>query len=341
MDKIDIYEIIGNIISLINSETFESTIPNLSASCHIPVLYTRKCILTMFNNQILAFCIDSNDYVNSADPESSFIEDFLSNKTEYSLKLLNGDFDHLHWTIDLKVLDSEENELLPLTSMEYGALQSLGETALTIKRNSIFEKKDNISPISKQIRKNQITIQNAIINKYAVAFNYKNALGEMKPYICFPTYMYTNVSDNWIYFNTTDGFPFRLDRITSLCKTLKNHGEFPEIEPNPYRENIWGAYYKKGDTPVHVKIRIRPETATIIDKITADTKHRKHMCRLYKKGEFYYYEDDIIGLGEFQRWLRSYGSSIQVIEPKELRNNIIDAAQKTLEFYNISDSWDI
>ena len=65
------------------------------------------------------------------------------------------------------------------------------------------------------------------------------------------------------------------------------------------------------------------------------------MCKLYEEGEFYYYEDDIIGLGEFQRWLRSYGSSIQVIEPKELRDDIINAAKTGLEFYAMSESWNI
>ena len=341
MNKKEVYETISNIISLINSESFESTIPNLSESCHIPVLYTRKCLLRILDNKVLSFCLDSDDYINPSDPESSFIEDYISNKKDYSYKLLNGDFDCLHWTIDLKILDTEENDLLALTSIEYGALQSLGENALSIKRSSIFEKKDHISPISKQIRKNQITIQNAILNKCAIAFSYKDAHGELKSHICFPTHMYTNVSDNWIYFNTTKGFPYRLDRITSTCRILKDYGNFPEIEQNPFKDNMWGAYYKKGDTPVHVKIRIRPETSTIIKKITEDTQHRKHMCRLYQQGEFYFYEDDIIGLGEFQRWLRSYGSSVQVIEPKELRDNIIEAAKTTLEFYDIANFWDI
>ena len=295
----------------------------------------------MLNNKLLSYCLDADNYVSAEDPDSSLIEDFFLDKKTFSEKLLQGNYDELEWSIDLKVLDSEENELLSLTSLEYGALQSLSEDALSIKRGAIFEKKDNISPISRQVRKNQATIQTAILNKYAVSFNYKDAHGDLKPHTCFPTYIYTNVSDNWIYFNTTSGFPFRLDRITSACKILKNYGDFPESEPNPYKDNIWGAYYRKGDLPIHVKIQIRPETATIIQKITADTQHRKHMCKLYEEGEFYYYEDDIIGLGEFQRWLRSYGSSIQVIEPKELRDDIINAAKTGLEFYAMSESWNI
>lgn len=341
MNNKDIYETISDIISLINAEAFESTITNISTACHLPIPYIRKCLIKMLTNKTISSCLDSDDYINPSDPELSFIEEYTNNTRTFNKKILKGDFDNLHWTIDLKILDSEEHELLTLTSIEYGALQSLNDSNLSLKRNSIFEKKDNVSPVSPQIRKNQITIQNAILNKQAIGFTYKDSHGEMKPFICFPTYMYTNVSDNWIYFNSTDGFPFRLDRITSVCRTLKDYGEYPTVEPNPYKDNIWGAYYKKGDTPIHVKIRIRPETATIIQKITEDTRHRKNMCKLYSKGDFYYYEDDIIGIGEFQRWLRSYGSSIQVIEPVELRDTIINAAKKTLELYSMSESWEI
>jgi len=341
MNKKEVYDILSNIISLINSESFESTIPNISSACHIPVLYTRKCLVKLLDNNVLAYCLDSDDYVNPSNPDTSFIEDYFDNPIIYSKKIIEGIFDNLHWTIDLKILDLEESELLSLTSIEYGALQSLGEGSLFIQNSLIFEKKDIILPVSNQIRKNQITIQNAILNKSAVAFTYKDAHGDIKSHICFPTYMFTNVSDNWIYFNTTKGFPFRLDRITSTCRILKEYDDYTPEEPNPYRDYIWGAYYKKGDVPVHVKVQIRPETATIIQKITADTAHRKHMCKLYQKGDFYYYEDDIIGLGEFQRWLRSYGSSVQVIEPIELRDSIIQAARTGLEFYAISDSWDI
>ena len=76
-----------------------------------------------------------------------------------------------------------------------------------------------------------------------------------------------------------------------------------------------------------------------IKKIKNDTLHRKNTVSLYEKNGMYYYEDDIIGIGEFQRWIRGYGSSIQVIEPAALKAKMIAAAQKTLEYYEHVDEW--
>ena len=56
--------------------------------------------------------------------------------------------------------------------------------------------------------------------------------------------------------------------------------------------------------------------------------------KLYKDGNYYYYEDDILGMPDFRRWLRSYGSSITVLEPQTLIDEIIESTRKTLSYYN-------
>lgn len=88
-----------------------------------------------------------------------------------------------------------------------------------------------------------------------------------------------------------------------------------------------------------MKLRIKENTSNIISKIKNDTRHRQATCKLYQKGEHFYYEDDIIGIDEFHRWLRSYGSSIQVLEPARLREKIIAAAETTLDYYSWVEKW--
>ena len=126
-------------------------------------------------------------------------------------------------------------------------------------------------------------------------------------------------------------------RLTSTNKA----GDFPGIKARPNQKYIWGAYSKPDDVPVHVKLRIAPETQNIISKIKRDTSLRSETRKFYQDSDNYYYEDDIIGLGEFQRWVRSYGSSVIVIEPESLRNEITERAIQTLDLYEASKCWGV
>ena len=71
-----------------------------------------------------------------------------------------------------------------------------------------------------------------------------------------------------------------------------------------------------------------------IEKIKSDTVLRIETGKLYKDDEYYYYEDDILGMPDFRRWLRSYGSSITVLEPQTLIDEITENTKKTLSYYN-------
>ena len=85
--------------------------------------------------------------------------------------------------------------------------------------------------------------------------------------------------------------------------------------------------------PIHVKLQINTGTTNIIEKIKRDTVLRSETGKLYKDGNFYYYEDDILGIPDFRRWMRSYGSSITVLEPQTLIKEIIENITKTLTYY--------
>lgn len=93
MNKKPAYEIINIIISLMNSEDFDSSITSIADKCSIPIEYSRKCIITLLNNNILSSCIDTNDYINNDDPESSFIEDYNFDNENFSKQILSGMYD--------------------------------------------------------------------------------------------------------------------------------------------------------------------------------------------------------------------------------------------------------
>lgn len=344
MTNIPKYDLISSIISLINSEEYESTITNISASLSVPIQYIRKSILALLNNRILQSCINSEDDYEIIDDEPAFMEKFVDCPEKIADNLIDGIYDDIVWDINLKIPDNNEHEILSLTQLEYSALKAMGENILSLKRNSLFEKKEITQPLSPAIKRIRDMIQDAIINKKAITFNYKSINThtgqlEQSSVVCFPQEIITNVSDNWLYVQSTELKLYRLDRIAQPCRIVNNSEPFPGISVNPNRKYIWGACSNPDDVPVHVKLRIAPETSNIITKIKYDTALRAETGKLYQDGGFYYYEDDIIGLNEFQRWIRSYGSSIVVIEPESLRNNIVERAQQAINLYELSKSW--
>lgn len=340
MSNIDKFDLLSNLISLINAENYEATITNLSADLKLPPGFIRKAMLTLLGNQVMQSCLYYTENEESPE-EESLIEQYLDHPDEVAKRILKGDYDDLVWSLELHVLDSNEHELLPLTHMEYSALKALGEDTASLKRQALFEKKDNINPLSVEVKKNRETLIIAKDTGQAVSFTYKGSDNTVKNVQCYPVDLITNVSDNWIYMQAADGKSYRLDRIVHSCRLLKNAGPCPETKEDPKRKYVWGSYYNKDVEPAHVKLRIDPETRNIIAKIRNDIRYRSDTCKFYQDDNCYYYEDDIVGLPEFQRWIRGYGSSIVVIEPEELRNEIVNRAHKMLSYYQKAKAWSL
>lgn len=344
MTNISKYDLISSVISLINSEEYESTISNMATSLKVPVQYIRRTVLSLLNNQILQSCINAREDFENDDDDLTFIESFFDAQDEVTNDIIDGIYDDTIWEINLKILDNNEQEILPLTHIELGVLKAMGENVLSLKHGAIFEKKETINPISPTINKLRDIIQDAIYNKKAISFNYmkynqETKQSESQPVVCFPQEIITNVSDNWLYMQSTELKLYRLDRMIHPVRTTNNAGKFPGVTVNPNQKYVWGAFSKLDDVPTHVKLRIAPETKNIVTKIKSDTALRTETNKFYQDGNFYYYEDDIIGLDEFQRWVRSYGSSIVVIEPESLRNKILERAKQTLDLYEASKNW--
>ncbi|WP_196229317.1 helix-turn-helix transcriptional regulator [Butyrivibrio fibrisolvens] len=339
MDNNNTIDMLTDIIALINSEDYDATIPNLAESCNVPIKFVRKCILRLIQNSILSSCINGED-PKSSDPDYSFMDEYLDNKENISTGILKGSYDHILWTIDLKVLDHSESQLLSLTPLQYSAIEELDESKNSFKYGAIYETKNNIRKAEKNERKNQDQIQVAIDSHSAISFNYKTKGGKIENHTGFPVNITTNVIDNWIYFELANETSiYRLDRVTGYVKSINSDESFPKLKEKIYNKYIWGSSFKENDKPVHVKLVISDTRSTLIQKIKNDIRHRKGIYSFKKIDSLYYYEDDIIGMPEFRRWLRSYGSSIQVIEPSYIRNEITEAAYKTLSYYQESENW--
>lgn len=82
---------------------------------------------------------------------------------------------------------------------------------------------------------------------------------------------------------------------------------------------------EKETTPTHIKLKIFADHPHIIDKIKADT-HSRPFGDLKEPTQdapdIYYYEDNVLGMDSFKEWVKQFGSSVVVLEPKSLAYTI-------------------
>lgn len=91
----------------------------------------------------------------------------------------------------------------------------------------------------------------------------------------------------------------------------------------------WGMEF--GD-PIKVKVRFINRSQTIT-KVRKDVAHRRGVLTEETGGESLLYEDTIVGRNEVSAWILGFGSAATVLEPHDLRDEIIARVKATLINY--------
>lgn len=122
---------------------------------------------------------------------------------------------------------------------------------------------------------------------------------------------------------------FHLSKIHKVEK-LNETFHYPEgFSLRTWFEPRWGIEF--GD-PIPVKVRFQNRSQTLA-KMKKDVAHRK--CRLTKEESgSILFEDEIIGKNEFIAWVLGFGSAAEVLEPPELREEIMARIHEALERYS-------
>lgn len=328
---------IGLIISLILSDSFSASVENLAEACDFPVQQMRKYLSVIFNNKTLLTHLSPTPEVDDENEDDNFIEiasSFLS-------KIVSGNADKEPiYLIDMYNF-IDDYLLLPITSIEAGYVNSVYPNLIQNQRANLFEIKNTADSIPKQILDKQDEIQNAIFQGYKIKFKYKSPQFNLTDIVCSPVTIIQNLTTHILYAKDTENNYYRIDRIKSKITITKEPSDINQYIPSSYQKYFWGNEYQKHREPTHIKLRIKAGTTNIIEKITSDTSLRIEIAKLYKDDEYYYYEDDILGMPDFRRWLRSYGSSITVLEPQALINEITESSRKTLSYYEALNSIEI
>lgn len=324
------FDTIGLIISLILSDNFLASVETLAEACDLPAQQMRKFLSIIFDNKNLLTHLsptpeadDENEDDNFIETASTFLSTILSGNADKEPIYLIDMYDYI-----------DDYLLLPITSIEAGYISSVYPNLIQNQRANLFEIKDTVESVPKHILDKHDEIQNAISQGAKIKFKYKSPQFDLADIICSPVAVIQNLTTHILYVKDTENNYYRIDRIKSKITITEDPSDIDQYSPNPYQKYFWGNEYQKHGEPTHIKLRIKAGTTNIIEKIKNDTALRIETGKLYKDNEYYYYEDDILGMPDFRRWLRSYGSSITVLEPQTLIKEIVENTTKTLTYYD-------
>lgn len=301
------------------------TIERLSSLLKVPIGVIRNDLISLVNFK-----------ENSVSLMFPFIEDgeFMENTPENKKAIEKGVYDK-----EPIVISGMENDGIGvvLSASELDILSKFleGNGYNMEQKSKTLLIKNSARPLSEEDSKKMVKIENAIRGKKAIQFMYAKARAgvEARKHVIYPLKLvYNNSMDLYYVLTERKGkiVSYRLDRISHIEKTNEVL-EKPDASVLDGIEKNWNMDSK--ESAVHVKIKIQ-DFGNVIEKVKLDlgVKAEGH---LYKEGDDYIYEDDIIGINSFRSWLFSYGASMVVLEPEDLRKRVIDSTKRRLKKYGI------
>jgi Predicted transcriptional regulator len=122
---------------------------------------------------------------------------------------------------------------------------------------------------------------------------------------------------------------YAVDRILAVGETGETFAKPDGFELENWFKHVWGVY--RSGNPVKVKIRFH-NYYTTVQRVKDELASRK-TCSLQEDGDDLIMEDTVDGLSEIAVWLRSFGQGVEVIEPLELRETVINDLEQILANY--------
>lgn len=266
---------------------------------------------------------------------------------EFQTLLLAGTLDHLPIYLEYNL---GETYYLTLSSDESAALQMLDKEAIDTSIHPDIQRLGNLYTNSYMIKDSylythQYTMQNslltlhkkldllneAITEQTCLLMKYQSSKNHIHEFVFRPLKISYDADENLyavlsIYNDTIQ--VHRLDRMISLEKSQMQL-PVPDMKKLDIYPNVWGNSFS--DTPEFVKVKFYNE-ANVWRKVYKELAYRTNGT-LYEKDGFLYYEDTVYGINKFHAWIRGYGSSAIVLEPKSLQEQILESLRIRAEEY--------
>lgn len=337
MNKYNAIERLSQIFPLLNTTNSDVTITHLSEYLSINKSVIRKDIHTL---QKYNFFLD-----NTLDDDAL---DEMYDEIDYRKNDIDDD---TPLNIDTELFRLNDEYPMYITHREKELLAQYYSDLLKDNKNRLYMIKESATKEhyeqSSDYKKGQDSVkkmQDAIEYAESIIITIDNKDNKkLECYTVVPRAFYHNISNGRMYIMTYDEenddmIPWRLDQIKKIQytdKTEKNIPPFPEKYKKmlPY---IWGMDYCGATEATHVKLRIKAYNRNILEKIQNDISRRPDTKKFYQDSndsKYWYYEDDIIGLGAFRTWVHQFGSAMTVLEPISLANEIYDSAVTRAQTY--------
>ncbi|AQS08848.1 hypothetical protein CLOBY_09630 [Clostridium saccharobutylicum] len=174
-------------------------------------------------------------------------------------------------------------------------------------------------------------IGSAINDKKIINVKYRNNKNEVNEMKIEPLALVYYEFENKFYLlgqYNNNLMTYSLERFIKTDITNERFMDNLNIDFDKYLANVWGM--ESGDR-VKVKIKFIKE-ANVEEKVKRDLQRRIYKT-IEEYDDYFIYSDEVIGINSFKQWLRSFGSSAIVLEPKELRDEIVEAVKKALRYY--------
>ena len=298
----------------------------IAAMCAVPWSTIRNDLTTMLQATENPIPLYTDDDEEVGGTEENFEMEFTPQTKWYLETQVRGNVP-LHLTLGeaLEVMD------LPYVEEKHAHLQSLKQkilSSLDLDHQGTYRYiKGDMAPAAGADGELLFQLEQAASRRRKISFAYKAKLCTAAPL----GLIYYSRLRQWYLVALADG----------IYKTfsLSAMREIKEAESFRYPANFslrdwlaprWGMEF--GELlPVKVRFLNRSQT---IAKVRKDVAHRQCSLKEEDGGQTLLYEDTIIGKNEFLVWILGFGSAAEVLEPPELRAEVIARVRAALANYN-------
>lgn len=305
-----IYSRITELVSLLSDYDEEATVRIISRKTETSPAQTREDIIALNK---FGLSVAPSDIVKKMSRDDSRFDDVV-----------------LSLDTDLPCGDPSAPYLLFLNRYERSIFKK--------ERVNDLKVKDSPLSVPAAVRQRTKDIEAAIREQVRVRFRYTSPVTGTETVELSPVMIYHNTTDDLWYCvcfpDDEQVYTYRLDRIRFNITILHGHPADPVDPEDPRLKKLrftWGAAFHNNEPVTHIKLFIRQQTANILSKIRADTAGRNGTW--IKQDDGWIYEDDIIGLSSFRAWLMSFGSSVKVLEPVSLAEDLCRSSAERLRNY--------
>ena len=296
------------------------SIAELSSYLKIPAAVLRSDVLTLHKNKFLTTTFLPADE-----------EKFSKAGKDFETLLLSGELDEEElamWN------DTPEGDYFSFTRLEFDCLnlflQDRNYRVGEVKRNYAVKNLYNQAPPGMRVKAKEYARK--IEAGELIKITYENRHGKMTEFTFRPEAVVHDAPEDRYYLVYRENGQIRslrLDRIRK-CETIKVRVPSDTGDLSEKLAIKWGM---ENGTRFHVRLKIRKE-GNVQEKIRRDLEQRgSRSAKWSEDDEALYYENDCIGENAFAVWVRSYGSSVLVLEPKALRDKILESARASQRFY--------